>query len=169
MYQKQYRTGTLDTGEKAYVVDGYSFGIVTFEAEYKGSKYEFVWRKTHGSTQPLHDVWLVNNTGKPVGILSYWLLLEKPLNDPFRFVLESIEIREEYRGNGLAGFLIREVEKWAGETMYCTGHYTPLGYQALDGFLPVADTSEHNNFGKGAVEFKDMTFVKDWDKMIPLQ
>lgn len=169
MYQKQYKVKTLDTGEKAYVVTGYSFGIVAFEAEHEGSKYEFVWRRTRASKQSLRNVWLINDTGKPVGILSYRLLLEKSLDDPFRFVLESIEIREEHRGNGLAGFLIREVEKWVGETMHCTGHYTTLGYQSLDGFLPVADTSEYNNFGKGTVEFEDMSFVKDWDRMIPLK
>lgn len=166
MYEKQYVIETLDNGSRAYKVPGYSYGTVEFEASYEGSLYEFVWENTHGTTD-LYRVWLIDAVGMPVGNLCYWLVSDRAVGDPFRFVLESIEIREGFRGRGLAKFLIRQVEKQVGEILHGTGHFTPLGYLSLKGFLPVADTSQFNNFGEEVVEFEDMSFVRDWDKMIP--
>lgn len=123
--------------------------------------------ENHGRFSNLQQVWIINESGMSIGFLSYWMHVDKPVGDPFRFVLESIEIREEYRHQGLANFLIREVEKWIGETLYSTGHFTPLGYESLSGLFPVADISVFNNYGKETIEFEDMSFIRDWDKMIP--
>lgn len=167
MYQKQYEIGSLDDGTKTYLVKGYSFGIVEFESSHRNQLYEFVWKKTRGKSSNLQQVWLINDMSIPIGFMSYWMCVDKPIGDLFRFVLECIEIREEYRGQGLAKFLIEEVENYIGETLYSTGHFTPLGYESLNGLLPVADNSAYNNYGKESVEFEDMSFVKDWDRMIP--
>lgn len=168
MYQKQYVVEVSDDGVRSYKVAGYSHGIVRLEAFHKGSLYEFVWESTHGSTD-LYRVWLIDPAGRPVGNVCYWLVSDRKIGDPFRFVLESIEIREGFRDDGLAKFLIVEVEKWVGETLHGSGHFTPLGYQSLKGLLPVADTSRFNNYGEEVVEFEDMSFVRDWDKMIPVR
>lgn len=166
MCNKQYETVIQDDGSKAYFVPGYSFGIVQFEASHRDCVFEFVWKKKKGKSN-LNVVWMVDDAGVPVGFLTYWLHLDREVGDRFRFVLESIEIRESYRGRGLAKFLISKVEGFVGEEMFCTGHYILLGYRALNGFLPVADASSHNNHGVGAIEFENMSFVRDWDRMIP--
>lgn len=84
----------------------------------------------------------------------------------------DLEVRPEYRGKGLAKEIIRRVqESEDGKILYTSGCYTKTGYERLvrngEGLVPMQQWRVR--YGDTHHEaFKDMTFVRDWDKMIPM-
>lgn len=76
--------------------------------------------------------WLVLD-GEVVAYVSY--LLEPLADHPL--LLNTIEVRRSRRGQGWARRIIQQVEQMTGQTMWTSGHFTPLGYAALAAHLPV--------------------------------
>lgn len=125
-----------------------------------GRDYVFLRDAQHKrSHNTKHTLWM-SISGVVAGYICYWYDPTAAEDNTYRFVLESIEVRPEFRGQGLAKFMINSVQKNLIETMHATGSFTPQGYATLAGYLPLVDDSEGN-----IVEFDDMSFVKDWDGM----
>lgn len=101
--------------------------------------------------------WLVVN-GEPVAFIHTAFHLDR---DQHQLVLCDIEVREDRRGEGLTRAIVAAVEAQVGHTMYTTGHFTPLGAQALT-WLPVLPW-EHTT----GVWFNDQNFVNDWARLVP--
>lgn len=75
------------------------------------------------------------------------------------FCLCSIEVRPGYRGKGYARELMTFIEQKKGYTLATTGGYTPEGYAAFSGKLPLLpDGTDHGRATYGSVKFID-----DWE------
>lgn len=131
-------------------------------ATHNGDDYIFA-RKYHDRwKETWNTLWLIDPQGITVGYICYIYDQSREHDNPYRFMLESIEVRDRFRGRGLAKFMIDAVQQHIGESMHCTGSFTPEGYAALAGYLPVADQTDN------IVEFKSMSFVRDWDKALTM-
>lgn len=111
--------------------------------------------------------------GVPVAYLCYY---HHDDNDVIKgeekgLALCDIEVRPEHREKGLAKEIIRRVqESEGGKILYTSGCYTKTGYERLvrdgEGLVPMQQWRIRNG-EKHQAEFNDMTFVHDWDEMIP--
>lgn len=123
-------------------------------------------RSFHDSAPVPHEMWLLID-GCPVGYIKTYVR-ETPGDYDVNLSLCDIEVHPHMRGQGIAKTMIEAVESWTGYTLYTTGGYTPLGYAALAGKIPVHPYSNRAQAGSvGAVEYDDMTFVHDWATMHP--
>lgn len=131
---------------------------VVWTDTHRGHDYVFtrnlVRKRSHNTKQTL---WMKTDD-VVVGYICYWYDPSLKDDNTYRLVLESIEVRPGYQGQGLAKFMIDSVQKNLNETMHTTGSFTPKGYATLAGYLPLVDDSERNS-----IEFEDIAFVKDWD------
>lgn len=110
-------------------------------------------RRTHQFTREANGWWRAEN-GTVVGHVK-WMLTEGVM-----FICD-VEVREGWRGQGIARQMIQAVEVLEGETMFSSGSYTPLGYAALARGAKLAPGCE------ASIRHRDMTFVQDWDAMTP--
>jgi GNAT superfamily N-acetyltransferase len=139
----------------------------------------FHYRGFDSVSSPRQDqyVWLIQH-GKPVGYLKYsiggsfemkdWNPKTKRYENPrevnYEPIINSIEIKKEYRGKGLGVKLVQYAEKYvAGQTIYSGGHYTPEGYRSLFGKFPISSQKEDNK--EPSIIFDSMSFIHDWDKL----
>lgn len=111
--------------------------------------------------------------GVPVAYLCYFPHSDNDVveGEEKGLALCNIEVRPKHRGKGLTKEIIRRVQDSEdGKILYTSGRYTKTGYKRLvrsgEGLVPMqqwliryGDTHRES--------FKDMTFVHDWDEMIP--
>ena len=133
---------------------------VVWTDTHRGHDYVFtrnlVRKRSHNTKQTL---WMKADD-VVIGYICYWYDPSLEKNNTYRLVLESIEVRHNFQGQGLAKFIINSVQNHVNEIMYATGSFTPKGYATLAGYLPLVNDSQGN-----IIEFEDMSFVKDWDRM----
>ena len=131
-----------------------------WEDDHNNNTYVFVADNSRKRTKNTKKtVWMTTN-GVVIGYICYWYDPSLEKNNTYRLVLESIEVRPNFQGQGLAKFMINSVQNHVNEIMNTTGSFTPQGYTSLAGYLPLVDDSQGN-----IIEFEDMSFVKDWDRM----
>lgn len=131
-----------------------------WEDDHNNNTYVFVADNSRKHTKNTKKtVWMKTN-GVVIGYICYWYDPSLEKNNTYRLVLESIEVRPNFQGQGLAKFMINSVQNHVNEIMYATGSFTPKGYATLAGYLPLVNDSQGN-----IIEFEDMSFVKDWDHM----
>lgn len=107
---------------------------------------------------------------KSAGYAQYWLEeggdmvgfmnTRDPLKDTDELVINSVEVREGYQGQGKLRTLLQYVEKLSGKRLVSTGECTPKGYAALKGKVGLTE------YGEWKANFEDMFFVHDdnhWD------
>lgn len=73
----------------------------------------------------------------------------------------SVEVREGYTGKGYAKALMSMTAEKLGQVLGTNGSFTPEGFAALNGKLPLLP--KHSAPEKP--KFESMTFVRDWDGM----
>lgn len=106
--------------------------------------------------------WLVQDQGRgpvPIGMIN---LMERP-NTKYPYSVMSIEVRPEYRGEGLAKKIAFGANTVLNDQIYSAGHYTPSGYKGLQGLFKPKDELDT---GPRGVTFEDMNFVEDWDNFL---
>lgn len=111
--------------------------------------------------------------GVPVAYLCYFPHGDRHVaeGETKGLALCDIEVHPDHRGKGYAKEIIKQVQdSEGGKTLYTSGSYTPTGYSRLvqngNPLLPMLESSVR--FGDThAVRFDDMTFVRDWDAMLP--
>lgn len=163
-YKKKYKTYTDNYGRKQYRVPGYSKITVQWNDIHNGENYEYATEMDHpvpsysGEKKKVTG-WFIAESGQPAGYICYYQDKGLEDDDPNRLVLEAIEVHKDFQGQGFSKFMINSVADNLGEEMYCTGNFTPQGFQALSGYLPVLP-----EFGDNQIDYEDMDFVKDWDE-----
>lgn len=165
-----YTKKILEDGTKVLDIPGAGSRVIGFETIKENESFSLAFHPSALGRVPDSGhitAWLLNGNSVPVGNIAYNFRPELEIGDTNRLVLDSIEVRDAYRGQGFAKFMVECVMEFLGEQMYCTGCYTPSGFESLNGLLPVVFADRFNNFGAGVVEFDDMTFVEDWDLLIP--
>ena len=131
-----------------------------WEDDHNNNTYVFVADNSRKRTKNTKKtVWMKTN-GVVIGYICYWYDPSLEKSNTYRLVLESIEVRPNFQGQGLTKFMINSVQNHVNEIMNTTGSFTPQGYTSLAGYLPLVDDSQGN-----IIEFEDMSFVKDWDRM----
>lgn len=106
-------------------------------------------------THQKYEAWLIVD-GKAVSYLS--IMVSEKI-DAERACICELETREGYKQQGYARQLMKQASKELGMTLATTGGYTPEGFDAFKGKLPI---------WKGYTEpakpsYSQMTFVRDWD------
>lgn len=92
-------------------------------------------------------------------VVAYAHLLHRPHYGDQVFCLCSIEVREGHRGQGYARRLMTLIEEKKGYTLATTGSYTPEGFTAFAGKLPLLpDGTDH-----GRATFGSVKFIDDWE------
>lgn len=92
-------------------------------------------------------------------VVAYAHLLHHTYYGENVFCLSAIEVREGHRGKGYARQLMTLIEQKKGYTLATTGGYTPEGFKAFGGKLPLLpDGTDHGRATFGSVEFID-----DWE------
>ena len=104
--------------------------------------------------------WLLDHEGTALGMI-HWS--HQPGKRFGEACICDIEVREEYRGRGLAKRLILSVEDELSETLHTTGGFTPEGEAAL------GTTPQHPGYPKPSHGYRSMSFVHDWDSLTPAQ
>ena len=112
-----------------------------------------VRRSTRDKTTAAEGWWVLE--GVAVGFIKWWLR-------PGDLRLSDIEVRPGWRGRGIAPAMIRAVEARERLPMRSSGSYTPLGFAALAGHLPLVPGT------RARTDTAPMTFVADWDARRPL-
>lgn len=102
------------------------------------------------------EAWLVVD-GKPV---CYMRLMEKDYYGGF-VCLCTLETRKEFQRQGYATLMIRMVEEALGKKLASSDGFTPEGFAAVCGKIPMLPLYE----APTKPNFESMTFVEDWDKM----
>lgn len=123
-----------------------------------GNKYTFARKHLNRFNEKKLTFWLIDQQERTIGYICFLYDPSLAKDNTYRFVLESIQVRDGFQGRGLAKLMIDAVQRHFGETMYCTGSFTPQGHAALAGYLPVVDQGENN------IEFDDMSFIHNWNK-----
>lgn len=126
--------------------------------------FDDVWEFEDGSTMLVENErhpafrtgWHRLADGTPVGMI-HW---PDRKGEREVAVVCDIEVREEHRGNGYAGRMIREVEERIGRPLHTTGSFTPEGRAALETLTPQHPWEPKPRYG-----FDSMTFVHDWDDL----
>lgn len=101
--------------------------------------------------------WLILSSGNTVAFCES---LYRSTENEYKLVLCNIEVRDTYRGAGIAREIIRRVEAYYEAPMWTTGSFTPDGFRALS-FLPVYP------WETAGVKFNPMNFVKNWENLVP--
>lgn len=163
-YKKKYKTYTDNYGRKQYRVPGYSEITVQWSDTHNGENYEYATGMDHPVPSDSGEKnkvtgWFIAQNGQPAGYICYFQDEGLEDDNPNRLVLEAIEVHKDFQGQGFSKFMINSVADNLGEEMYCTGNFTPQGFQALAGYLPVLP-----GFGDDQIDYEDMDFVKDWDE-----
>lgn len=99
--------------------------------------------------------WLALPTGLVVAFMETWA------PDPAQLWLCAVEVREPYRGAGLLREFVAAVEEQDHERLAVAGAFTASGLRAL-AFLPLAPGA------RPVARFNSMSFVKNWDLLIPV-
>ena len=95
--------------------------------------------------------------GKNVGMLRY-LVGGETYDVP---AICDIEIREDFRGQKLGLKLIGMVEEFIiGEKLYTSGGFTPEGFRAFAGVVPVYPDLVNEEL---KVKYGSMSFIHSWD------
>lgn len=115
---------------------------------------EYAW--SSGAVHGFH-YWMLLN-GVPMG---YAKILERD-DTKHQLELGEVEIRGGFRGRGYAKRLFELVNESTGKVLHSTGGYTPEGFKAISGLLPLAEGF------RAEVCYRSQSFVADWDKLIPL-
>lgn len=131
-----------------------------WEDDHNNNTYVFVADNSRKRTKNTKKTVWMKTDGVVIGYICYWYDPSLEKNNTYRLVLESIEVRPGFQGQGLAKFMINSVQNHVNEIMHTTGSFTPKGYATLAGYLPLVNDSQGN-----IIEFEDMSFVKDWDHM----
>lgn len=113
------------------------------------------WDRPRDTSYDVDHWWLIVN-GVPVA----YLHTLRHLRDTHQYVLCDIEVREGHRGHGYARRVVEAAATIVGDTLYTSGGFTPLGAAALS-WLPLLPGTT------AGIDYKDMTFVRDWDNLIP--
>lgn len=100
--------------------------------------------------------WLLVD-GVPV---SFMRLMEKDSYEGF-VCLCTIETRPGYQRKGYAKEIIRLAEEALGKKLAFSDGFTPEGFAALCGKIPMLPHYE----APTKPNYESMTFVEDWDKM----
>lgn len=87
----------------------------------------------------------------------------------------SVEVRKDFRGQGLAVRTVKLLEQFTGHVVHSSGHYSPEGFRSLAGKFPytrhtlerdrlnkLSSVSRHEEIG---VWFDSMNFVDCWDTL----
>lgn len=124
----------------------------TMTATMKLSEYNPGMHPTHQK----YEAWLLID-GQAVSYLS--IMVAKGI-DASRACICELETREGYKRMGYARRLLDMASAELGMTLATTGGFTPEGFDAFKGKLPI---------WKGYTEpakpsYSQMTFVQDWDK-----
>jgi len=101
--------------------------------------------------------WLRTPDGVAVGML-HWRMTD----DDFP-IINDIEVRPGYRGQGYAKKMILTVEKLTGKTLRTTGGFTPEGWAALGQKIPVDE--RYASYPEPGIHYDSMNFVQDWNKL----
>lgn len=107
--------------------------------------------------------WLVQDQGRgpvPIGMIN---LMERK-GDKYPYSVMSVEVRPEYRGQGLAKKIAFGANTVLDGEIYSAGQYTPSGHQRLQGLFKPKDEQDT---GPREVAFDDMNFIDDWDNFVP--
>lgn len=116
----------------------------------------------NGSTKQVTG-WLVQDKGKgPVGV--GMINLMERTDHKYPYTVMSVEVRPEYRGQGLAKKITYGANTMTNGKIYTNGHYTPSGLKHLHGLFKMQDEQE---VGPPGVHFDDMDFIEDWDNFVP--
>lgn len=100
--------------------------------------------------------WLMDQKGTALGMIHWSYRPGKRFGEA---CICDIEVREQYRGRGLAKRLILSVEEHIGARLHTTGGFTPEGEAALGA------TPQHPGHPKPAHGYSAMSFVHDWDAL----
>lgn len=73
----------------------------------------------------------------------------------------SVEVREGHERKGYAKKLMSMAAEELGQTLATNGSFTPEGFAALNGKLPLLP----KHVAPEKPKFESMTFVRDWDEM----
>ncbi|MBC9706001.1 MAG: GNAT family N-acetyltransferase [Enterococcus sp.] len=92
-------------------------------------------------------------------VVAYAHLLHHPHYGENVFCLCAVEVREGYRGKGYARQIMTLIEEKKGYSLATTGSYTPEGFEAFNGKLPLLPEGVDH----GRATFGSMSFIKDWD------
>ena len=103
-----------------------------------------------------YEAWLVVD-GVPV---SYMHLMEKESYEGF-VCLCTLETREGYQRKGYSKIMMRMVEEKLGQKLASGDGFTPEGFAAVCGKIPMLPLYE----APTKPNYDSMTFVEDWDKM----
>lgn len=127
-------------------------------------EFEDDWTMLVESANRFHPeykrAWLLDHEGTPLGMI-HWS--HSPGERFGEACICDIEVREEFRGRGLAKRLILSVEDQIGERLHTTGGFTPEGEAALGA------TPQHPGHPKPTHGYRSMNFVHDWDSLTPAQ
>lgn len=120
-----------------------------------------VQTKTFYGTNEAAHLWLLAD-GVPVAFIHTHFRPTSGEEEWPSLTLCDIEVREGYRGQGMAVLAITAAEeRYPGHTLHTTGTYTPLGFDRLGAHIPTVP------YEQATVRVRDMSFVHDWDQMHP--
>lgn len=92
--------------------------------------------------------------------VAYLTLVEHLNNADERYVIGSIEVREQYRGMGLVKEFIQALETHYNAPIYSSGLYTPIGLERL------AHGARLKQGVTPQLAFKELSFVLDWTLLV---
>jgi GNAT superfamily N-acetyltransferase len=128
-----------------------------------GYRWKEIWEFDDGWTMAVEQAnsyypefkrgWLRLPDGTPIGMIHWSTKDAEPC-------ICDIEVRDEYRGQGLAKRLIHSVEDQIGGRLHTTGSFTPEGRAAL-----AAATPQASGYPARQHDFRSMTFIHDWDAL----
>lgn len=103
----------------------------------------------------ISHTWLKDTEGRPMGFIRYMQIGK-------RLELCDVEVRPEFRGNGLGKRMIKAVEESLGNTMVHTGGYTDAGLRSIAPLFHSDDDVEE--LKNSSHTYNPMSFVLDWDR-----
>lgn len=85
----------------------------------------------------------------------------------FGYCVSAVEVKSEYRGNGLARQTYKDIQSVFGIQLTSSGHYTPEGFRSLKGVLPFQDENElDTDQNTGYPSYCSMNFVTNWNERL---
>lgn len=113
-------------------------------------------KRTLTATMFRYDAWLLMD-GKAV---SYLDLLDRPDYNGLVCAC-TVETREGYERQGLSKKIMEMASSELGKPLGCSGGFTPEGFVAFAGKLPLVPGGEKSD----KPQYRSMKFVNDWDKL----
>lgn len=119
-------------------------------------------------SQNIHAPIVCSETGKPINVLGHLRLVSVPSDEKACFI-ESMIIREDFRGKGLGTYFLRQTEKFCEEVLhmksiylstYDSGEfYMKIGF-SMTNAICVYGNGEVNNVSKKIYLKKDLNYVE---------